>query len=173
MLKWSEDSEYLLGEGSFDRLYRKRNNASPPAIQVLKRPNISDNYGEDYQETGSASMGHHHRDICLFNYIKHSSIIQYYAVFRDKDPRDLYIATKHLQGGPFHSSLTKMQERDAKLDIQSSFQIGVNIAYGLHHVHEEYYAHDDMKAHNVLLASVCNFIRPQQDKYNIWIRSCK
>ena len=45
----------------------------------------------------------------------------------------------------------------------------INPAYGLNHVHEEYYTHGDMKLHAVLITSVFNFILQQQDKYCLWI----
>ena len=52
---------------------------------------------------------------------------------------------------------------DAKLNIQLSLQMRLNISYGLNHVHEEYHTHGDMKPHNVLLTSDFNFILQQQD----------
>ena len=75
LLKWSEDSVYLLGEGSFGRLYGGRYNGSPAATRVLKRPNTSDNYLGYYQEAGSAAMRQLHREIHRFNDIRHIYII--------------------------------------------------------------------------------------------------
>ena len=70
-------------------MYLGRYNGSTAAIKVLKRPIISNNYSDDYQEAESADMKQHHREIRRFSDIRHAYIIQYYAVFCDKDPRDL------------------------------------------------------------------------------------
>ena len=62
-----------------------------------------------------------------------------------------------------------MSLSDAKLNIQLSLQMGLNIFYGLNHVHEEYHTHGDMKPHNVLVISDFHFILQQQYATKIFI----
>ena len=55
-----------------------------------------------------------------------------------------------------------MRPRDSKLNIRSSVQMGLDIFYGLNHVHEENCKHGYMKPRNVFLTSEFNFIPQQQ-----------
>lgn len=160
-LRWNTTD--LLGEGSFGIVYRGLYNGVPVAIKVVKRPQTnSSDPTEEQQQQELAAMKQHRREIHRFRAVQNPYIIQYCGVFRDQDPRDLYIVTEYLEGGSLHDSLVAMRARGAILETRSFLQIALHIAYGLNHVHYMGYTHGDMKPQNVLLTSALEFTQHEQ-----------
>lgn len=160
-LRWNTTD--LLGEGSFGIVYRGLYNGVPVAIKVVKRPQTnSANPTEEQQQQELAAMKQHRREIHRFRAVQNPYIIQYCGVFRDQDPRDLYIVTEYLEGGSLHDSLVAMRARGAILETRSFLQIALHIAYGLNHVHYMGYTHGDMKPQNVLLTSALEFTQHER-----------
>lgn len=158
-LLWDTSRESLLGEGSFGLVYRGKFNGTPVAIKVVKRPPSESNETEDYRVRVNAALKQHRREIHRFRMVRNPHIIQCVGVFRDPDPRDLYIVTEFLSGGSLYDNLNKMRARRAVLDESSFLQVALHIARGLNHVHSYHYTHGDMKPQNVLLTSPFRFHR--------------
>lgn len=156
-LRWTTTPNTLLGEGSFGIVYRGKYNGTPVAIKVVRHPPVDSALPEEYQHQETAAMRQHRREIHRFHAVQNPYIIQYLGVFRDLNPRDLYIVTEFLEGGSLHESLTRMRYRKAVLEDGSFLRIALHIAYGLNHVHASQYTHGDMKPQNVLLTSSFNF----------------
>lgn len=158
-LKW--DNRDLLGEGSFGRVFRGQLHGTPVAIKVVKRANNNtgdnDNITPEQRQQELAALKQHRREIHRFKEFVNPHIIQYLGVFRDQDPRDLYIVTEYLEGGSLYDSLERMRARRAILDDFSFLQIALHIAYGLNHVHSEKYTHGDIKPQNILLTAKFTF----------------
>lgn len=164
-LRWNEND--LLGEGSFGRVFRGQLHGTPVAIKVVKRAiSLSSNdLSDDQRQEEIAALRQHRREIHRFKVVQNPHIIQYLGVFRDADPRDLYIVTEYLEGGSLHDSLEAMRSRNAILYDRSFLQIARHIAYGLNHVHAEGYTHGDVKPQNILLSSKFQFSEVSPGRY--------
>ncbi|PXF43973.1 putative serine/threonine-protein kinase roco5 [Gracilariopsis chorda] len=156
-LRWETSPHALLGEGSFGIVYSGKLDGAHVAIKIVKRSATGAVSTEDKRVQESAALKQHHREIHRLNTVKSPHIIQYLGVFRDKDPRDLFIVTEYLEGGSLHDNLLEMRRRRAMLDDGSFLTIAIHIARGLNHVHTESLTHGDMKPQNVLLTSPFQF----------------
>lgn len=164
-LQWSTGNDSLLGEGSFGRVYLGTFDGSPVAIKVLRRPTQDGSKTPEEQRTAeNSAMKQHRREVKRLGVVQNPNIIQYFGVYRDVRPTDLYIVTEYLEGGSLHDSLAKMRDRQAVLDDRSFLQCARHMAFGLNHVHSQRYTHGDLKPQNVLLTSAFQFRkRPSGD----------
>lgn len=156
-LRWDTSPQALLGEGSFGIVYSGKLDGAHVAIKIVKRSASGAVSTEDKRVQEAAALKQHYREIHRLNTVKNPHIIQYLGVFRDKDPRDLYIVTEFLEGGSLHDNLLEMRRRRAILDDASFLTIAIHIARGLNHVHTISLTHGDMKPQNILLTSPFQF----------------
>lgn len=157
-LRWNTDADSLLGQGSFGRVYCGTYDGAAVAIKVIRPPDADeDRSSEEFRNAQNSAMRQHRREMHRFRVVRNPNIITCFGVFRERNPRDLYIVTEYLEGGSLHDSLTKMRAREALLDDRSFLQIASHMAFGLNHVHSQSYTHGDMKPQNVLLTAEFQF----------------